>query len=394
MLSGNGILPRRLIFSSGPNGTAKEVAVTDERASILVIDDTPGNLSLLNQLLRTHYRVKLANSGERGLELAALSPTDLILLDIMMPEMDGYEVFERLKANPATRRIPVIFLTAKSGADDEERGLAIGAVDFIHKPIAPSVVLARVRTHLQIRNWQTFLEDKSAWLQKEVESRVSEVSRLQEATIRVMVSLAEFRDECTGNHIRRTQDYVRLLAEYLSQQERDRAVLTAENIDHIAKAAPLHDIGKIAIPDHILLKPGRHTPEEFEIMKTHSVKGESMLLRTRHELGDDNMMLRFAGQIARSHHERWDGSGYPDGLAGEAIPLAARLMAVADVYDALRSRRPYKVAFSHQEAVRMVIEQAGGQFDPAAIEAFIALESSFEGISVQLADEHSAPSIS
>src|SRR5574343_786747 len=387
MLSGNGILPRRLIFSSGPNGTAKEVAVIDERASILVIDDTPGNLSLLNQLLRTHYRVKLANSGERGLELAALSPTDLILLDIMMPEMDGYEVFERLKANPATRRIPVIFLTAKSGADDKERGLAIGAVDFIHKPIAPSVVLARVRTHLQIRNWQTFLEDKSAWLASEVEARVSEVSRLQEATIRVMVSLAEFRDECTGNHIRRTQDYVRLLAEYISRQPRDSAFLSAERIDHIAKAAPLHDIGKIAIPDHILLKPGRHTPEEFEIMKTHSRKGEGMLLRSQSELGDDNAMLRFAGQIARSHHERWDGGGYPDGLSGEAIPLAARLMAVADVYDALRSRRPYKAAFSHEEAVGILSEGRGKHFDPLLIDAFLAQEDVFAAIAIKLADE-------
>ena len=375
------------MFSSEPSGTAKEVAVIDERASVLVIDDTPGNLSLLNQLLRTHYRVKLANSGERGLELAALSPTDLILLDIMMPEMDGYEVFERLKANPATCRIPVIFLTAKSGADDEERGLAMGAVDFIHKPIAPSVVLARVRTHLQIRNWQTFLEDKSAWLQKEVEARVSEVSRLQEATIRVMVSLAEFRDECTGNHIRRTQNYVRLLAEYISRLPRDAEFLRGEQIDRIAKASPLHDIGKIAIPDHILLKPGKHTPEEFEIMKTHSVKGESMLQHSIREMGGDNAMLAFACQIARSHHERWDGSGYPDGLAGEAIPLAARLMAVADVYDALRSRRPYKKAFEHREAVDLIVQGGGSHFDPLLVEAFLALQSQFSEIATKLADE-------
>ena len=349
----------------------------EDRASILVIDDTPGNLSLLNQLLRTHYRVKLANSGQRGLELATLAPPDLILLDIMMPEMDGYEVFEHLKADPATRRIPVIFLTAKSGTEDEERGLAIGAVDFIHKPIAPSVVLARVRTHLQIRNWQTFLEDKSDWLQKEVEARVSEVSRLQEATIRVMVSLAEFRDECTGNHIRRTQTYVRLLAEYLSRQPRDAAFLTPEQIDRIAKASPLHDIGKIAIPDYILLKPGKHTPEEFAIMKTHSVKGESMLQQSLREMGGDNAMLAFACQIARSHHERWDGSGYPDGLAGESIPLAARLMAVADVYDALRSRRPYKKEFSHAEAVALIVAGQGSQFDPLLVEAFLAQEAAF-----------------
>jgi len=361
--------------------------VSEKRANILVIDDTPGNLSLLNQLLRSHYRVKLANGGMRGLELAVMSPPDLILLDIMMPEMDGYEVFRKLKADPATSRIPVIFLTAKAGAEDEEQGLAMGAVDFIHKPIAPSVVLARVRTHLQIRNWQTFLEDKSAWLAAEVEARVSEVFRLQEATIRVMVSLAEFRDECTGNHIRRTQDYVRLLAEYLSRQPRDAAFLNRDQIDRIAKASPLHDIGKIAIPDHILLKPGRHTPEEFEIMKTHSIKGESMLLRSLREMGGENEMLEFACQIARSHHERWDGSGYPDGLAGEAIPLPARLMAVADVYDALRSRRPYKQALSHAEAVEIVVQGRGSHFDPLLIEAFVALEGVFAEIALKLADE-------
>ena len=361
--------------------------MTDEQPSILVIDDTPGNLSLLNQLLREHYRVKLANSGPRGLELAAMAPPDLILLDIMMPDMDGYQVFQRLQSDPATRRIPVIFLTAKVGAEDEERGLAMGAVDFIHKPIAPSVVLARVRTHLQIRHWQTFLEDKSAWLQQEVESRVSEVFRLQEATIRVMVSLAEFRDECTGNHIRRTQDYVRLLADYLSRQPRDAGFLMPEQIDRIAKASPLHDIGKIAIPDHILLKPGRHTPEEFAIMQTHSVKGESMLLRSLHEMGGGNAMLRFACQIARSHHERWDGGGYPDGLAGEAIPLAARLMAVADVYDALRSRRPYKKAFDHAEAVDIIVQGKGSHFDPLLVEAFLALEGVFSEIATKLADE-------
>ena len=361
--------------------------MTEEQPSILVIDDTPGNLSLLNQLLREHYRVRLANSGPRGLELAAMAPPDLILLDIMMPDMDGYQVFQRLQSDPATRRIPVIFLTAKVGAEDEERGLAMGAVDFIHKPIAPSVVLARVRTHLQIRHWQTFLEDKSAWLQQEVESRVSEVFRLQEATIRVMVSLAEFRDECTGNHIRRTQDYVRLLADYLSRQPRDAGFLMPEQIDRIAKASPLHDIGKIAIPDHILLKPGRHTPEEFAIMQTHSVKGESMLLRSLHEMGGDNAMLRFACQIARSHHERWDGGGYPDGLAGEAIPLAARLMAVADVYDALRSRRPYKKAFDHAEAVDIIVQGKGSHFDPLLVEAFLALQGVFSEIATKLADE-------
>ncbi|HEX6733367.1 MAG TPA: two-component system response regulator [Azonexus sp.] len=362
----------------------------DDRPTILVIDDTPANLSLLNQLLRIRYRVRLASSGARGLELAAQQAPDLILLDIMMPDLDGYEVCRRLKAEPVTAGIPVLFLTAKVDAADEEQGFEVGAVDFIHKPIAPAIVLARVKTHLQIKSWQTFLEDQSAWLQGEVERRVNEVLYLQEASIRVMVSLAEFRDECTGNHIRRTQTYVRLLAQHLSRQARDRDFLTAEHIDQIAKASPLHDIGKIAIPDQVLLKPGKHTPDEFEIMKTHAVKGEGMLLKTRQELGEDNLMLHFASQIARSHHERWDGSGYPDGLRGEAIPLAARLMAVADVYDALRSVRPYKTAHSHEEAARLLCEQRGRHFDPALIDAFLALQDDFALVATQLAD-HVSP---
>ncbi len=361
--------------------------ITEKSATVLVIDDTPANLSLLNQLLREHYRVKLANGGARGLALVAAAPPDLILLDIMMPEMDGYEVCRRLKADPATARIPVIFLTAKIETADEELGFELGAVDFIHKPIAPSIVLARIRTHLQIKAWHSFLEDQSSWLRQEVERQVSEVLHLQEATIRVMVSLAEFRDECTGNHIRRTQAYVRLLAQHLGQQPRDQAFLTPEHIDQIAKASPLHDIGKIAIPDHILLKPGKHTPEEFEIMKTHALKGESMLAHTRREIGEDNLMLGFASQIARNHHERWDGTGYPDGLCGEEIPLAARLMAVADVYDALRSQRPYKQAFSHEAAAALLLEQRGRQFDPALIDAFVVLEGEFCNIATLLADD-------
>jgi putative two-component system response regulator len=361
--------------------------IVDSRPTVLVIDDTPTNLSLLNNLLRPHYRVKLANSAPRGLELATDKQPDLILLDIMMPEIDGYDVCRRLKASAVTAKIPVIFLTAKTDTADEERGFELGAVDFIHKPVVPSIVLARVRTHLQIKGWQTYLEDQSAWLQAEVKRQVSEVLHLQEASIRVMVSLAEFRDECTGNHIRRTQTYVRLLAEYISQHSRDRDFLTPGHIDQIAKAAPLHDIGKIAIPDHILLKPGKHTPEEFEIMKTHAIKGESMLARTRHEMGEENLMLHFASQIARNHHERWDGTGYPDKLQGESIPLAARLMAVADVYDALRSRRPYKEPFSHDEAVRLLVEQRGKQFDPVLIDAFLVLEDEFFRVATVLADD-------
>ena len=233
---------------------------TKQRPSILVVDDTPANLSLMANLLSDQYQVKVAISGMRALELATAEPPDLILLDIMMPGMDGHEVCRLLKADPRTMLIPIIFLTAKISMEDEEQGLLLGAVDFIHKPISPPIVLARIKTHLQVKSWQDFLQNQNAWLREEVDRRLSEVNRLQESSILVMVSLAEFRDECTGNHIRRTQEYTKVLAQQLACSAKLAKQLTMPQIELIAKSAPLHDIGKIAIPDHILLKPGKLTP--------------------------------------------------------------------------------------------------------------------------------------
>ena len=358
----------------------------DPRPTVLVIDDTPANLSLLNGLLKESYRVKVANSGQRGLDLCHAQPPDLILLDIMMPEMDGFEVCRRLKADEALRRIPVIFLTAKVETADEEQGFALGAVDFIHKPISPTVVLARVRTQLENRQWQIFLEDKNAWLENEVEYRVRQVSRLQDASLQAMIGLAEFRDECTGNHIRRTQEYVRVLAEHIADTPQHRDFLTPETITGIFKSAPLHDVGKISIPDHILLKPGSLDPDENAIMRTHAERGYEILAQIRLYMGEDSTYLAYAQQIARSHHEKWDGSGYPDGLAGTAIPLPARLMAVADVYDALRTRRPYKEPYSHQQALEIIAAGRGTHFDPELVDALQATETTFARIAEQLAD--------
>ena len=354
--------------------------------TILVIDDTPANLSLLNGLLKESYRVKVANNGQRGLDLCAAQPPDLILLDIMMPGLDGFEVCRRLKADSTLSRIPVIFLTAKVEPDDEERGFALGAVDFIHKPFSPGIVLARVRTQLENRQWQSFLEDKNAWLENEVEYRVRQVSRLQDASLQAMIGLAEFRDECTGNHIRRTQEYVRLLAEHIATDPRHQEFLTPETISGIVKSAPLHDVGKISIPDHILLKPGPLEPAEFAIMKTHAERGFEILAQIRLYMGEDSAYLLYAQQIARHHHEKWDGSGYPDGLAGEDIPLPARLMALADVYDALRTRRPYKEPYSHASALDIVAAGRGTHFDPELVAALLATEKTFAAIAEQLAD--------
>ena len=357
------------------------------KPTILVVDDTPDNLSLMRELLRKDYQVQLANGGERALKLAAMQPQpDLILLDIMMPVMDGYEVCRRLKADAATRDIPVVFLTAKADVEDEKRGLELGAVDYITKPISPPVVLARVKIHLALKAHADFLRDKSDFLEAEVSKRTREVLAIQDVTILAMATLAETRDLDTGNHIRRTQHYVKALAEKLRTHPRFAAVLTDNYIQMLFKSAPLHDIGKVGIPDRILLKPGRLTPEEFEIMKTHTTLGRDAIEHAEIQLGMPVEFLSTAKEIALSHQEKWDGSGYPQGLAGEAIPLSARLMAVADVYDALISRRVYKNSVPHEQAVAIIQEGRGVHFDPDITDAFVELQETFHAIAARFAD--------
>ena len=357
------------------------------RATVLVVDDTPDNLTLMSSLLRDDYKVKVANSGERALRIArSETPPDLVLLDIMMPEMDGYQVIEQLKGDPATRDIPVIFLTAKATVDDEKKGLELGAVDYITKPISPPIVLARVRTHLSLKASADFLRDRAAFLEEEVARRTREVRAIQDVTILAMASLAETRDNDTGNHIRRTQHYVKALAEQLKTHPRFAAFLTEANIALLFKSAPLHDIGKVGIPDRILLKPGRFDAQEFEIMKTHAMLGREAITHAEKALGTPVDFLRMAKEIAYSHQEKWDGSGYPDGLAGNAIPIAARLMALADVYDALISRRVYKDAMPHKEAVRIITEGRDKHFDPDIVDAFLSIEDEFKAIATRFAD--------
>jgi putative two-component system response regulator len=358
-----------------------------EKPTILVVDDTPENLSLMQFLLRDLYKLKGANNGERGLEIAQAEPApDLILLDIMMPGMDGYEVCQRLKSNPRTADIPVIFLTARSEQGDEEKGFALGAVDYITKPISPAVCLARLRTHLTLKATADFLRDKNVFLENEVSKRTREVNAIQDVTILAMASLAETRDADTGNHIRRTQHFVRALAWKLSSHPRFRDFLTVANITMLFKSAPLHDIGKVGIPDRILLKKGRLTPAEFEIMKTHTTLGRDAIAHAEAALGLEVAFLTMAKQVAYSHQEKWDGSGYPEGLKGDAIPIPARLMAVADVYDALISRRVYKEPMPHAEAVK-IIEMASGQhFDPDVVAAFLQIHQQFYAVSLTYVD--------
>jgi putative two-component system response regulator len=359
--------------------------------TILIVDDEPANLSLLTQLLRPVYQVRAANSGENALRAATSEPRpDLILLDVMMPEMNGEEVLARLRSNPATVDIPVIFVTALADIDHEERGLALGAADYIAKPIKPAVVLARVRTQIEAKHTRDWLQDKNAILEAEVSRRMVENDLTQLVSIRALAHLAETRDPETGNHILRTQNYVRALALRLRQHPRFSAALDPRTIDLLTKSAPLHDIGKVGIPDSILQKPGPLTPQEWVIMKTHSRLGSVAIEQAEIDVAQPVAFLSLAKEIAHWHHEKWDGSGYPDGLRGDAIPLSARLMAVADVFDALISPRVYKPAMSYAQAREIIADGSTGHFDPDIVAAFLEGFEAMTAIADQYRDRGEA----
>ncbi|MBD2189866.1 response regulator [Pseudanabaena mucicola] len=361
------------------------------RATILVVDDTPDNLTFMSGLLKDNFRVKVANHGEKALNIAqSNSPPDLILLDIMMPDLDGYQVCELLKSNPQTKDIPIIFLTAKSEIEDERKGLELGAADYITKPVSPAILMARVNTQLMLKASADFLRDQNAFLEQEVAKRTREVQAIQDVTIVMMASLAETRDNETGNHIRRTQNYVRILAENLKNHPRFQHFLTENHINMLYKSAPLHDIGKVGIPDRILLKPDKLTYEEFEIMKTHTTLGRDAITSAERNLGMNVTFLQIAKEIAYSHQEKWNGTGYPEGLAGDAIPISARLMALADVYDALISRRVYKAPMSHEQAVSIIMEGKNSHFDPDIVDAFMEINQEFRAIAQQFVDPNIA----
>ncbi|MFA6310429.1 MAG: two-component system response regulator [Sterolibacterium sp.] len=340
---------------------------------MLVVDDDTGNLSILGHLLKPHFTVLAAPSGERALQIACGAPKpDLILLDVMMPEMDGYTVLARLRANPTSRDIPVIFVTGLDSTEDEEAGLKLGAVDYIAKPYKPATVLARVRTHLELKYARDCLADQNAHLEAEVARRTRDIVLIQDITINALAELAETRDPETGNHIRRTQKYVHVLAERLQSRPRFAEFLNDKAINLVAKSAPLHDIGKVGIPDHILLKPGKLTTAEWAVMKTHAAVGALAIERAVRDADRSVDFLNIARQIARHHHEKWDGSGYPDGLKAEAIPIPARLMALADVFDAIISRRIYKAALPIEQARDIIADERGRHFDPDVVDAFLA----------------------
>ena len=350
-----------------------------EPARILLVDDNTTNLQLLHETLDGQgYKLLIAKNGKTALAIAAKARPSLILLDIMMPEMDGYEVCRRLKSDESTSQIPIIFITALVDEEDEAKGLSMGAVDYLTKPINPELVRARVRNHLELKLYQDHLENL-------VKERTRRLALTQAVTIESLATLAEYRDPETGGHIKRTQNYVKALAVHLKDHPRYRDELNDDIIELLYLSAPLHDLGKVGVPDHILLKAGKLTDDEFEEMKQHTVYGHDALLITEQKLGEDTF-LSYAREIAYTHQEKWDGSGYPSGLKGDEIPLSGRLMALADVYDALISKRVYKPPFPHEKAVQIIVEGRDQHFDPDLVDAFVELQERFRNIALTFAD--------
>ena len=351
------------------------------KKQILIVDDTTSNIDTLIAVLGDEYDLRVAVDGEMALQtLQQPELPDLILLDIMMPGMDGYEVCKLLKSSTRTRGIGIIFLTALTENSEQEKGLSLGAEDHITKPFDPAIVRARVRTQLELKDYRDHLE-------AQVALRTEELAHAQEATIASMAIMAEYRDPETGGHIQRTKAYIRALAAELKQKNPD--LISEQQQDLLYQAAPLHDIGKVAIPDAILLKPGRLTANEFAVMEKHTLFGSEAIRRTA-TIHGENELLRVAAEIAEFHHEKWDGSGYPHGRKGKAIPLCARLMTIADVYDALISKRPYKEAFSHEQAVATILEGDGythpDHFDPQVLDCFAQIHQQFHNIALEFVD--------
>lgn len=356
------------------------MSARQKKMTVLIVDDVPANIDILKSILSPDYKVLAAVSGEKAIEIAfSTLPPDIILLDIMMLGMDGYEVCRTLKSNERTKHIPVIFISALCEAEDEYKGLELGAVDYISKPVTPAIVKARVHNHLALKEYQNHLE-------KLVQERTLELELTQEATIESMAVLAEYRDPETGGHIKRTQNYIKIMAEHLRHNAKFAAYFDEQTIDLLYRSAPLHDIGKVGIPDNILLKPGKLTVDEFNEMKKHAAYGHDAIKAAEKKIGKEYSFLSSAGEIALYHHEKWDGSGYPSGLAGDDIPVSGRLMAIADVYDALISKRVYKAPFTHQKAVHIIAEGRGTHFDPDMVDAFLQVHEQFRQIALQFAD--------
>jgi putative two-component system response regulator len=327
------------------------------QSTLLIVDDVPANLRVLVSYLKNfNFKVRVAQDGVDALEQVNIAPPDLILLDVMMPRLNGLEVCRRLKADAKTKEIPVIFMSALDDTFDKIAGFEAGSVDYITKPFQHEEVLARITTHLTIKNLQEEIKQQNALLEQRVQERTKELEETRLHVIRSLGKAAEYRDNETGMHVVRISKYVGILAEALQLDTLQKEIMI--------NAAPMHDVGKIGIPDHILLKRGRLSPDEWDIMRTHTTIGEKILS------GSNSELLQTAALLARTHHERWDGTGYPLGIKGEEIPLISRIVAICDVFDALLSRRPYKEPWSVQETVKYILEESGKHFDPMIVKLF------------------------
>ncbi|WP_210546489.1 HD domain-containing phosphohydrolase [Rhodoferax sp. PAMC 29310] len=356
------------------------------KPTVLILENSDKSLLRIGELLSSRYTVKAVSGGRSVQQVCSDEQPDLVLIDTIRPGNQGFEVCLQLKQADHTRQIPVIFLTREADADQQQLMFDLGAVDYIPRPIHPGTMLARIRAHLADSVVRRDHRAHTDIMNHEALRHSRQLAALQEVTLLALASLAEIRDSETGNHLKRTQHYIFALGQYLRSNPRFTRYLTAERLDIIFKCAPLHDIGKVGIPDKILLKPGRYEEAEYEVMKAHPKLGHDAIVKAQSLVGDQSEFLQIAKEIVYSHHEKWDGSGYPQGLKGDDIPIPARLMAIADVYDALISKRVYKDGMSHQDATQIILAGRGSHFDPDLVDAFVALGGVFQGIASRFAD--------
>lgn len=376
------IAPLRLACNSGTEMDLYQPV----KPTIQIVDDSPKNLSLLTELLQHAYFVRAVDRGANAFKVASQEMPDLILLDINMPDVDGYEVCRRLKANPFTCHIPIIFVTNRTEVHSEYLGMELGAVDYISYPISPPILLSRVNAHLTSAAIGKNLRISNEYLERQVLKYTRQLGALQDVAIVALAALAGARDAHTGNHLRRTQHYVRELGNRLRTHARFRDRLSTAMIDILFKCAPLHDIGNVGIPDRILISEGPYTIEEYEVMKTHTRIGRNAIEEALRTTGHPIEFLETAKELIYSHHENWDGTGYPQGLVGEAIPISARLMALADAYDRLTCRRNGKAGLSHAQAAQVIVDKRGLHFDPDVVDAFMGVSAKFQLIAQRFAD--------
>lgn len=356
-------------------------------AKIMVVDDTPENLKLLSSLLKQNgYKVFALPRGDLALEAALRNPPDLVLLDINMPGLNGYETCRLMKKDPVLKSIPIIFISALNQTIDKVEAFRSGGVDYITKPFYFEEIQVRVETHLKLRAMQRVLEESNVILEKRVQDQVRQITESQMETIFALAKLAELRDLETGRHLERVRLFSRELAMQLKEQDKDQTRIDDRFIEALYHASPLHDIGKVGIRDAVLQKPGRLTDDEFAHMKIHTVIGAETLLLVQKRF-PNNDFIRMGVEIARSHHEWWNGSGYPDGLQGNGIPLPARIVGLVDVYDALRSNRHYKKGYSFQDSCDLIVEGRNVQFEPSLVDTFLSIRSRFDQITITYADQ-------